>query len=95
MDNEEFRIWSDRAAQWGADYRKTLRDRPVRAQTRPGEVAAGLGAAAPEQGEDMETIFDDFERVIMPGMTHWQHPRFFAYFWTYLGSVFRLRLTGR
>jgi aromatic-L-amino-acid decarboxylase len=80
MKNDEFRQWSEKAAAWGADYRETLRERPVRAQTKPGEIAAQIGAAAPEQGEDMETIFADFERTILPGMTHWQHPRFFAYF---------------
>ena len=80
MDKREFRKWSERAAAWGADYRETLRDRPVRAQTAPGDIAAMIPASAPDQGEDMETIFADFERTIVPGMTHWQHPRFFAYF---------------
>jgi aromatic-L-amino-acid/L-tryptophan decarboxylase len=80
LDKREFRKWSERAAAWGADYRETLRDRPVRAQTAPGDIAAMIPSAAPEQGEDMETIFADFERTIVPGMTHWQHPRFFAYF---------------
>jgi aromatic-L-amino-acid decarboxylase len=80
MDDKDFRQWSHRAADWGADYRETLRERPVRAQTRPGEVAACIGASPPEQAEAMEAIFEDFERFIVPGMTHWQHPRFFAYF---------------
>ena len=80
MDNADFANWSRRAAEWGADYRKTLRDRPVRAQTAPGDIAATIAPSAPEQGEAMEAIFADFERTIMPGMTHWQHPRFFAYF---------------
>ena len=80
MDNDEFRRWSEKAAEWGAAYRKTLRDRPVRAQTRPGEIGAQIAAAAPENGEGMEAIFADFENTIVPGMTHWQHPRFFAYF---------------
>ncbi|MBX9458719.1 MAG: aspartate aminotransferase family protein [Rhizobium sp.] len=80
MDSEEFRHWSRMAADWGADYRKTLRDRPVRAQTKPGEIARQIGDVAPETGEAMETIFADFERIIPDGLTHWQHPRFFAYF---------------
>ena len=80
MDSDDFRDWSAKAANWGADYRETIRDRPVRAATRPGEIAALLPASPPELAEPMEAIFADFERTILPGMTHWQHPRFFAYF---------------
>ena len=80
MNGEEFRHWSRKAADWGADYRETLRDRPVRARTKPGDIAKQIADAAPETGEAMETIFADFERIIPDGMTHWQHPRFFAYF---------------
>ena len=80
MDSDDFRAWSAKAASWGADYRETIRDRPVRAATRPGEIAALLPASPPESAEPMEAIFADFERTILPGMTHWQHPRFFAYF---------------
>lgn len=80
MDWDEFRHWSHKAADWGADYRSTLRERPVRARTAPGEIAARIAASPPETGEPMEAIFADFETTIMPGMTHWQHPRFFAYF---------------
>ena len=80
MDGEDFRKWSQKAAEWGADYRETLRDRPVRARTQPGEIAALIAASAPEAAEPMEQIFADFEQKILPGMTHWQHPRFFAYF---------------
>jgi len=80
VDHDEFQKWSRRAADWGADYRATLRQRPVRAQTQPGDIAALIAPSAPEEAEPMETIFAEFERDIMPGMTHWQHPRFFAYF---------------
>lgn len=80
MDGEDFRKWSQKAADWGADYRETLRERPVRARTQPGEVAALIATSAPETAEPMEAIFADFEQKILPGMTHWQHPRFFAYF---------------
>ncbi|MGE3306048.1 MAG: aspartate aminotransferase family protein, partial [Rhizobiaceae bacterium] len=80
MQANEFRVWSVRAAEWGADYRENLRDLPVRAKTKPGEIAAQIAAAPPERAEPMEAIFADFERIIVPGMTHWQHPRFFAYF---------------
>lgn len=80
MENNEFRHWSLKAAEWGADYRETLRERPVRAQTQPGEIAAQIPPSPPETAEPMEKIFADFEQTILPGMTHWQHPRFFAYF---------------
>ncbi|MFE0015588.1 pyridoxal phosphate-dependent decarboxylase family protein [Mesorhizobium sp. NPDC059054] len=80
MDSEEFRMWSRRAADWGADYRDTVRDRPVRPQVAPGSILKQIAASPPEQAEAMEAIFADFEAKIMPGMTHWQHPRFFAYF---------------
>ena len=72
--------WGKRVGQWSRRYLETLRQRPVRAQTAPGDIAAQIPDAPPEAGESMEAIFSDFERVIMPGMTHWQHPRFFAYF---------------
>jgi aromatic-L-amino-acid decarboxylase len=80
MNGEEFRHWSHKAADWGADYRETLRERPVRAQTKPGDIARQIADAAPETGEAMDAIFADFERIIPDGLTHWQHPRFFAYF---------------
>ncbi len=80
MNWDEFAHWGKHIADWGAFYHKTLRDRPVRAQTRPGEIAAKLSASPPDQGEAMDAIMADFEAIVMPGMTHWQHPRFFAYF---------------
>ena len=80
MDWDEFSDWSKRIAEWGSQYHKTLRDRPVRAQTKPGEIAAQLPDTPPEKPEDMEQILRDFENIVMPGITHWQHPRFFAYF---------------
>lgn len=80
MDTEGFRQWSHRAADWAADYRAGLRERPVRSPLRPGEIAARIAQVPPEQGEPFERIFADFEAIVPPGMTHWQHPRFFAYF---------------
>jgi len=80
VDPQEFERWSRHAAEWGARYRRSLGDRPVRARTRPGEIYAAIPSCPPEAGEAMETIFADFERIVEPGMTHWQHPRFFAYF---------------
>ena len=80
MKRDDYLKWAERAARWGADYLATLRERPVRAQVAPGEIAAALPESPPEQATDMETIFADFERIVPDGMTHWQHPRFFAYF---------------
>ncbi|MBN2630680.1 MAG: aspartate aminotransferase family protein [Rhodobacteraceae bacterium] len=79
MDHDDLRHWSKRAADWAHDYHSTLRDRPVRAPLTPGKIAAHLPDQAPDSAEDMETVFADFE-AILPGITHWQHPRFFAYF---------------
>ncbi|AWB50288.1 aspartate aminotransferase family protein [Gemmobacter aquarius] len=80
MNHDDLRDWSKRAADWAHGYHAGLRDRPVRAALVPGAIAAQLPPTPPEQPEPMETIFADFERIIPDGMTHWQHPRFFAYF---------------
>jgi aromatic-L-amino-acid decarboxylase len=80
MNWDDYAKWGKHIADWGADYHKTLPSRPVRAQTAYGEIAAQIPVSAPELGEDMATILKDFDDIIMPGMTHWQHPRFFAYF---------------
>lgn len=76
----DFAEWGRRVSDWAAAYHETLRDRPVRARTRPGAVAAALPATPPDAPESMDAIFADFEQIVMPGITHWQHPRFFAYF---------------
>lgn len=78
--NDEFEEWAVRAARWGADYRRTLRDRPVRPKATPNALAALIPPAAPDAPEPMEAIVRDFEELIVPSMTHWQHPRFLAYF---------------
>lgn len=80
MDWDAFEHWGKHISRWAADYHKNIRDLPVRAQTSKGEIAAALPSAPPENGEAMEAIMADFERIVMPGITHWQHPRFFAYF---------------
>lgn len=80
MDHEDLRHWSKRSADWAADYHATLRDRSVRAQTTPGETAAKLPRVAPETPEPLDAIFADFEAIVPGAMTHWQHPRFMAYF---------------
>ncbi len=80
MDHEDLRLWSKRAADWAADYHATLRDRPVRAPLVPGAVSRQLPVGPPEAAEAIEAIWADFEAIVPGGMTHWQHPRFFAYF---------------
>ena len=80
MNWDEFNHWAKHIADWAADYHRTIGDRPVRAQTPVGQIAGQLPAAPPTGPEDMANIIADFEQIVMPGMTHWQHPRFFAYF---------------
>ncbi|WP_122072133.1 pyridoxal-dependent decarboxylase [Pseudophaeobacter sp. EL27] len=80
MKWDEFSGWGRRIADWAQDYHLTVGDKPVRANTEPGDVLNALPATPPEGGEGMEAIFADFEEIVMPGITHWQHPRFFAYF---------------
>lgn len=80
MDTDAFRRWSHQAADWSADYLDTIGERPVRAQVEPGEIFRQIPDTPPDAGEPMEAIFADLDRIILPGMTHWQHPRFFAYF---------------
>lgn len=80
MDWDTYADWGRHIADWGAAYHKSIRDRPVRAQTAPGAIAAQLPISPPEKPEDMAAVMADFDAIIMPGMTHWQHPRFFAYF---------------
>lgn len=77
---DDFRAWAVKAAEWGADYRARLRELPVKPNIEPGEIAAQIAPAPPEAAEPFARIFADFERIVSPGMTHWQHPRFFAYF---------------
>jgi len=81
LDPEAFRNEAHRMVDWVADYLAGgARDLPVLSRVRPGEVAGRLPAAMPEQGEPLEAIWRDFEQVILPGVTHWNHPGFMAYF---------------
>jgi aromatic-L-amino-acid/L-tryptophan decarboxylase len=80
MDLDEFRRHGHALVDWMTDYLANVGRHPVRARVRPGEIAAQLPAAPPDRGEPIERIFADFEHILLPGMTHWQHPSFFAYF---------------
>ena len=80
MTPDEFRRRGHELVEWVASYMERLEDFPVRSQVAPGEVRAGLPEHPPEHGEPFEAVMADLERVILPGITHWQHPSFFAYF---------------
>jgi aromatic-L-amino-acid/L-tryptophan decarboxylase len=80
MDQETFRREAHRLVDWMAEYLTEVERYPVRAQVKPGEIAARLPAAPPQAAEPFADIVADFERIVLPGMTHWQHPNFFAYF---------------
>ena len=80
MDSNEFRKQGHALVEWIANYLETSERYPVLPRVAPGEVRASLPASAPERGEPFEQIFRDFERVIVPALTHWNHPGFFAYF---------------
>ncbi len=80
MDPEAFRREAHRVADWIADYLANPARYPVLARVKPGEIASALPSHAPDDGESFDAIFADFERVVLPGITHWNHPGFFAYF---------------
>ena len=80
MDAETFRREGYRVVDWIARYFDDPGRYPVMSRAKPGEVRNALPAVAPEQGEAFDAIMQDFERVILPGITHWNHPGFFAYF---------------
>jgi aromatic-L-amino-acid/L-tryptophan decarboxylase len=77
---EDFRRAGHETVDWIAKYLSTVSEMPVLAQTKPGDLLDALPASAPEQGEPFDAILRDFDRLIMPAVTQWNHPRFFAYF---------------
>ena len=80
MTPEEFRRWGHAAVDWIADYQRRVATLPVLSQVKPGELRAQLPAEAPVHGEPFDAILADVDRLIMPGITHWQSPNFFAFF---------------
>ncbi len=76
----EFREFGHKLIDWIADYLESPERYPVLSTVKPDEIVNGLPAHGPEHGETIEHIFEDFERIILPGITHWNNPRFLAYF---------------
>ena len=70
------------ALEWAASYLERLRELPVLAQVEPGDIQRALPSAPPEVGEPFAAVLRDLDEVLLPGITHWQHPGFFAYFAT-------------
>ena len=80
MTPGQFREQGKKLIDWIADYYEEIEKYPVLSQIRPGDVFNKLPAKAPAEGESFDTMLTDVEQIIMPGITHWQHPGFFAYF---------------
>lgn len=80
MTPDEFRRAGHQLIDWIADYREGIARHPVSARVAPGEVRAQLPASPPEEPDGMAAVMADLDRIIMPGLTHWQSPRFFGYF---------------
>lgn len=80
MDLELFRQKAHEVVDWMVNYFKTIENVPVKSQVKPGEIIRQLPNSPPEKGEPFENLMKDFNQIIMPGITHWQHPSYFAYF---------------
>lgn len=80
MDKEEFKNFGYKFVDWVADYLSEVGKHPVCSPLKPGQVRSKLLPKAPQKGESMERLFQDFQKIILPGLTHWQHPSWFAYF---------------
>jgi aromatic-L-amino-acid decarboxylase len=80
MTPEEFRKYGHQAIDWVAEFLTHVERYPVLPPVKPGELTDALPAHGPEQGESMDTILADFERLIVPACTQWNHPGFLAYF---------------
>jgi aromatic-L-amino-acid decarboxylase len=80
MDNEEFKRFGHQFVDWIADYFEKVEGFRVQPDLEPGDIAKMLPQAPPAEAESMDRIFEDFEKAIVPGLTHWQHPGWFAYF---------------
>ena len=82
MDKEEFRRFGHELIDWIAEYFDHIEELPVLSKIQPGDLKAQLPTTPPESGEPMQQIIADIDRLIVPALTHWSHPSFFAYFAT-------------
>jgi aromatic-L-amino-acid decarboxylase len=80
MTPQEFREYGHRVVDWIADYQTRIESFPVLSQVAPGDIRRALPPLPPEAGEPFDEILRDLDQIIVPGITHWQHPSFFAYF---------------
>ncbi len=80
LTSDEFREYGHQVVDWIARYLDDVESKPVLSQVEPGDIRAGLPKTPPEDPEPFQQVMDDLDRVIMPGITHWQSPNFFAYF---------------
>jgi aromatic-L-amino-acid/L-tryptophan decarboxylase len=80
MTPEEFRRYGHAVVDWIADYQSRIETFPVLSQVKPGQIRASLPVEPPRQGEPFDAVLKDVEKLILPGVTHWQSPNFFAYF---------------
>ena len=80
MTPDQFREYGHKLIDWIADYRATLGSRPVMARTEPGQVRESLPVEPPIAPDSFDAVMRDLDSILLPGLTHWQHPRFFGYF---------------
>ncbi|NUP78081.1 MAG: aminotransferase class I/II-fold pyridoxal phosphate-dependent enzyme [Nonomuraea sp.] len=80
MSPEEFRRHGRQVVDWIADYMAGVESHPVMSRVKPGEIRGALPPEPPEHGEPFEAVLSDLSAILMPGLTHWQHPGFFAYY---------------
>jgi aromatic-L-amino-acid decarboxylase len=80
MTPDEFRTYGRQVVDWIADYYERIESFPVLSQASPGSIRAALPADPPERGEPFSELLRDLDEIVLPGITHWQHPSFFAYF---------------
>ena len=80
MDIKEFRKYAHELSDWMADYLENIESRPVKSLVKPGDIFNKIPDSPPNQNEEMESIIKDVNEIILPGITHWQSPNFFAYF---------------